>query len=111
MTESKPTQLKPCPFCGGVSVIYEHGRIPGLPHLSVEAAHKDHCPLVGAMGMVPMFETEAEAITAWNTRSGDATELLREIRDWGLAPVFSAPMQEVRSDLLARIDAHLEGEA
>ena len=79
MTSNKPwdgQKLKPCPFCGGVSVIYEHGRIPELPHLSVEVAHKDRCPLVGAMGMVPMFETEAEAIAAWNHRvnSGPAAD-------------------------------------
>lgn len=68
-------KLKPCPFCGsafkmGQEPRYNHP-VGGMFYLYHEygplgsAARK--CPIV----VEPHFHTEAEAITAWNTRKAN----------------------------------------
>lgn len=65
--------LKPCPFCGGKAIIQEHEahehsnwlvEATGLPK-HVSASWSVEC-VVCSCGMI--FDTEAEAIAAWNRR-------------------------------------------
>lgn len=46
--------LKPCPFCGGKAITYSLS-----PYVGCGNCHADLCG----------YETEEQAITAWNTRS------------------------------------------
>ena len=72
-------ELLPCPFCGSA---FEMGREPHDNHLVAGMYYLYHdygslgsaarqCPLV----IAKHFDTEADAITAWNTRHGDADRL------------------------------------
>jgi Lar family restriction alleviation protein len=59
--------LKPCPFCGGYAFTGQFDYPSGYSvwhvyHMS------DNCYL---NGMLPDFETEEEAIGAWNRRAGE----------------------------------------
>lgn len=54
-------KLKPCPFCGGVAQV--NGPIGGT--FSIYQQHSLDCPVGGGERN---YETEAEAIAAWNTR-------------------------------------------
>lgn len=71
-------ELKPCPFCGGemktaVVTFDEKFYEPPyeswyLEHIDLNAAADECCPIP----ITDMFyETEAEAIEAWNTRADD----------------------------------------
>lgn len=66
MTDKPTQELKPCPFTGN----------PARVHCAPGSDGKEW--YVGAPDGARLsrsFYTEAEAIAAWNTRSGDATEL------------------------------------
>ena len=63
MNESKPTQLKPCPCCKGPAEVIQN--VQGGFYVRCE-----DCWLRSRDEASP-----TEAITAWNQRSGDATEL------------------------------------
>ena len=99
MNESKPTQLKPCPFCRGEAkwLDYEN-RVDGRWGLVVN--HAEDCWL-----NLPTDWSDDEAIAAWDTRSGDATELLREALE---AIAFCSGSCD--KAIVDRIDTHL-GEA
>jgi hypothetical protein len=60
--------LKPCPFCGGeakLSIEYD----PKYPW-SVKSNHRDDCFLMHSnINRHRYYETDVEAIAAWNTRA------------------------------------------
>lgn len=57
--------LKPCPFCGSYQITTAPNyRFGGTPDWAV---------MCKACGTSILHDTEAEAITAWNTRTSDAT--------------------------------------
>lgn len=65
--ERTKTELKPCPFCGERHVMHEQGHV-----IITETARSGprfgvRCYSCG--GRIEFFETEAEAIEAWNTRA------------------------------------------
>lgn len=53
-------KLKPCPFCGGMNLYYETGRLFGV-----------ECADCGGK-IVGAYRTEEEAADAWNTRKGES---------------------------------------
>lgn len=69
------SELKPCPFCGGemktdvVTFDVEFYEPPYeqwyLEHIDLDTAADEHCPIPTTD---TFYETEAEAIEAWNTR-------------------------------------------
>ena len=107
MTDKPTQELKPCAHCGSSDVELRESITDAMVA----------CNNCGARsGLVYFGASEAananelkRLVTAWNTRSGDATELLRECRNYfrDLRRVFP----QVANNLLPRIDAHLEGEA
>lgn len=60
--------LEPCPFCEAPASIFA-AHLPDMPGYGVEATHAPLCPLAQAQDYVPLRDTEAEAIKAWNTRA------------------------------------------
>lgn len=58
MTE--PTELLPCPFCGGINIIH--------------CCHHMYCHACGADGPDADSQHESEAIAAWNTRTPQPTQ-------------------------------------
>ena len=58
MTE--PTELLPCPFCGGINIIH--------------CGHHMYCHACGADGPDADSQHEPEAIAAWNTRTPQPTQ-------------------------------------
>lgn len=72
-------QLKPCPFCGGRADIVDNRKWHDDDECWMAA-----CPFCG--GNV-CCDTEAEAITAWNTRSVLEDEVVLEALE-GLADVL-----------------------
>ena len=60
-------ELKPCPFCGGTPVLIEHKY--DLSHIlyGYDCYGDDH----HTCG-VGYFETQKEAVEAWNRRANDA---------------------------------------
>lgn len=56
-------ELKPCPFCGGKATLWQ----------DLTADRQFHI-LCGCGGRVGWFETEEEAIRAWNTRTPQKKE-------------------------------------
>lgn len=54
-------ELKPCPFCGGSKILVSQTIDQAAPNWYV-ACHRTTCAFTG------YSSTEAEAITAWNTR-------------------------------------------
>jgi len=86
MTDNKPSELKPCPFCGAEAWSREQ-QYRGPWKICCDTAG---CPVYPEV----TSRSEAEAITAWNTRatltdhqpapvaaSGDVEELLRKLRN------------------------------
>lgn len=62
------TELKPCPFCGGIPELYSY-RYGGCWY-TVRADHSQCCPMNNRYHQaVNVYRTEAEAIEAWNTRT------------------------------------------
>ena len=78
MSDPKPEELKPCPFCGaGLTSIRENGRMwAGMRYsepTSVSVQH--HCePIAGQPSRMieRVGRDEASAIAAWNTRAAAA---------------------------------------
>lgn len=58
------TELKPCPFCGGVANVIDHHNDDGSVSVG---CNNDTC--LGFSGLGWLFKTEAEAVEAWNTRA------------------------------------------
>ena len=58
------TELKPCPFCGGEAIVNQFGEFTAF-RVSCKNAH--WCGVTQYW-----FDTEEEAIEAWNRRVGDA---------------------------------------
>lgn len=58
------TDLKPCPFCGGVANVIDHHNDDGSVSVG---CNNDTC--MGFSGLGWLFKTEAEAAEAWNTRA------------------------------------------
>lgn len=58
------SELKFCPFCGGRQTYYKHDGDVWLTTTN----HKRGCIMRDALAFVA-FDTEAEAIEAWNTRA------------------------------------------
>ena len=59
MTDNRTTELLPCPFCGGEATVERIGK-SGYYYVACNTAY---CCDFGK------FDTEAEAILAWNTRA------------------------------------------
>ena len=69
MNESKPTQLKPCPFCGG------DARLNVRSYTDAEAdANNAYAGCIDCGVKTPWRFAAAGAANAWNQRSGDATD-------------------------------------
>ena len=65
--------LKPCPFCGGEAELWRHST----------TGHLNRPAWVACMGRCSVlvsreYGSDAEAITAWNTRASDAALLVAE---------------------------------
>ena len=64
--------LKPCPFCGGEA---EHDSLHytgGTSVLTIDCGHAVYCldmDCIGCPSFSRIYDTEEEAITAWNTRA------------------------------------------
>ena len=71
------TDMKPCPFCGGEARIWKDGSYWSA------MCDKPFCALLGA------YDTEDEAIAAWNARAERACELT-DNGTWGYPYVCSA---------------------
>lgn len=56
----EPTELLPCPFCGGINIIH--------------CSHHMYCHACGADGPDADGQHESEAIAAWNTRTPQPTQ-------------------------------------
>jgi hypothetical protein len=70
--------LKPCPFCGGETKLRDYGEIPGYDfRYGTVVGHDSDCPLSAWDGY--LYETEAQAIAAWNTRPEDRTASTDEL--------------------------------
>jgi Lar family restriction alleviation protein len=62
-------ELKPCPFCGNKPEVSEHGPlIDGEPGIAIWCVSGD-CRMDDVGGM--NFDSEEQAIKAWNTRTPD----------------------------------------
>lgn len=73
--KSQPTwdeeleELKPCPFCGGKAFLRKYYYSGGEPAYYVECGGvKSTCSV---MPSTWSYDTEEEAIEAWNTRKGE----------------------------------------
>lgn len=63
-------ELKPCPFCGGAAGVFPANYDLVGPKIGFAAGCKGDQPCLVECG-TDIHKTEAEAITAWNTRSAD----------------------------------------
>ena len=67
MTDNRTTELLPCPFCGGEAEIVALDAWYKNPFVGIGCSK---CPAILAeYGEYKRFNTEAEAIAAWNTRA------------------------------------------
>ena len=65
--------LKPCPFCGCEIAVERKGRFPNDPFIDqykLVGKHKDEC-VFEELNWMGGYETEEEAIEAWNRRTND----------------------------------------
>lgn len=60
--------LRPCPFCGGSAIMYEHD-----PYRGELSGQKQTTVLCHGCGARIVKATEEEAARAWNRRDGNAT--------------------------------------
>lgn len=67
MSDRKEEELKACPFCGG------EARLNDRPYYIVRCDFPDCTAELAAL-----FDTKEEAITAWNTRTPDTAQLLKD---------------------------------
>ena len=63
MSDNRTTELLPCPFCGGVNV-----KTSFKDTLGGDFRRGVYCADCRG-GIYPYFDTEAEAIAAWNARA------------------------------------------
>ena len=73
------TELLPCPFCGGEASVE---RIGGNGYYFVACTNLNCCDSA-------LAETEAEAISAWNTRYERTCEEFGSVRVWQSCNVWS----------------------
>jgi len=104
------TELKPCPFCGGEAAVILDDRT------WIECMD---CPQKAGVGP---FDTDAQAIAAWNTRAAEEAkaelvEAVQAARDalhfhyveWDGEPEDAVPLQLARSKCDATL-ARVRGE-
>ena len=84
------SELLPCPFCGGEAYVHEHYSCPGYDR---NGKYPNYEPIGYAVGCMTldcrgkrentgfMYNTEAEAIEAWNTRADERGECEYVIED------------------------------
>ena len=79
MTDNRTTELLPCPFCGGKAEIIEADY--GMYMTGYAIYCRKCCLKLGVTGRLgeayewsPVFDTEAEAIAAWNARAEQRSE-------------------------------------
>lgn len=70
MTDNLTTELLPCPFCGGESTVERIGK-SGYFYVTCNTAY---CCDFGK------FDTEAEAIEAWNARQERMCHIVKETK-------------------------------
>jgi hypothetical protein len=82
---NKPVEMLACPFCGGVGRLrYDTYELDAGYHVVCHG--NKNCPLY-CSDPYRVFDTEAEAVTAWNTRlsstpTADRNAVLEEARRW-----------------------------
>ncbi len=74
MTDNQTTELLPCPFCGGEANIIDHHNDDGSVSVG---CNNDTC--LGFSGLGWLYKTEAEAISAWNTRAELGSGTCRDV--------------------------------
>ena len=77
--------LKPCPFCGGAAE-YDSHRYDGRGVTRSDSfGHAVYCPqcMTASVGGCMLYETEEDAVTAWNTRTpaAEAERLRAALKD------------------------------
>lgn len=80
MTDNRTTELLPCPFCG---VEYTQVRWIGFKDKSngaFDAGYRGECCDCGALTRA--YDTEAEAIEAWNTRAERTCTIPQDWHEW-----------------------------
>ncbi len=111
MAEPVEVELRPCPFCGKADfLLTAQVRAGGLQWWAVECG----CHAYGGAA-----ETEAEAVTVWNTRfeadlpagEGDVREALTKVRDGYASQMKFADIEAIGyfREFIRRIDAALAG--
>lgn len=87
-------KLQKCPFCGGEAIIWE-----GPDYFKVACKNQ-----FGCAASVGLFDTEQEAIAAWNRRAGHIAEpdkmvplTLGELRAMNFEKLWIVPMGEYTS--------------
>jgi Lar family restriction alleviation protein len=86
-------ELRPCPFCGN-----KDNAVPVFANVIAVRCGNDDCEAEG-----PIAESDAQAITAWNTRAADALEGRAGARE-----TIAPEMRAVLSDTLVRSFEHVE---
>jgi len=84
MTDNRTTELLPCPFCGGKAEIIEADY--GMYMTGYAIYCRKCCLKLGVTGRLgeayewsPVFDTEAEAIAAWNARAERTCKMRQHI--------------------------------
>jgi hypothetical protein len=63
-------ELKPCPFCGCDCSLVQNTDVGIFPGFKVVGFHDEECVFT-RMHYVEMYDSEEEAIEAWNRRDGE----------------------------------------